>query len=95
MVNATQTHGQAEAFRVFRLKSYLSEINVTGRALAARMGVTEARVSNILGGESCPPQHLAVLRAVGVPEELLPAPSLGKSGPGRRINVRNRDWSLP
>lgn len=95
MVNSTQTHGQGEAFRVFRLKNFLSEHKITGRVLATRLGISEARMSNILGGESCPPQHLAVLRRLGVPEELLPAPSLGKSGPRPRINVRNGDFSLP
>lgn len=81
MINQTVSQGQDELFRVFRLKRWLQDRGITGVALAGRLGVSTARVSQILSRPTCPERHRKTLAELGVPSELLPQASRGKPGP--------------
>ncbi len=62
-------------------KEWLRQNGFSGRALADRFGLKPARVSQILGTGECPQRYIEILRSLGMPEELLPAPSREKPGP--------------
>jgi hypothetical protein len=62
-------------------KEWLRQHGISGRYLAGRFGVKPPRVSAILGTGECPARYIEILRALGMPEDLLPSPSREKPGP--------------
>lgn len=58
------------------------ERGISCEAIGERLGVGAARVSAIFRTGRCPARYISILRdELGMPEELLPAPSREKPGP--------------
>ncbi len=62
-------------------KEWLRQNGFSGRFLASEFGVKPPRVSEILTSGECPARYIEILRSIGMPEELLPAPSRERPGP--------------
>lgn len=81
MVTATPGTGQLHIPTSTLRKEWLRQNGHSGRALADLFGVKPPRVSGILSTGECPQRYIDLLRGLGMPEELLPAPSREKPGP--------------
>lgn len=68
--------GQAKRFQ-----DWLESQDKTRSWVAEILGVSLGRASHIICHGLCPKWHLVKLRDAGVPEEVLPMQSRGKSGP--------------
>lgn len=81
MVTATQGTGQLHIPTSTLRKEWLRQHNISGVALSDLFGVKPPRVSAILTFGECPQRYIDILRSLGMPEGLLPAPSREKPGP--------------
>lgn len=82
MINGTAATGQPLHIPVStQRKEWLRQNGHSGRALSDLFGVKPPRVSGILTSGECPQRYIEILRGLGMPEELLPAPSREKPGP--------------
>ncbi|MGE4553975.1 MAG: XRE family transcriptional regulator [Desulfovibrionaceae bacterium] len=57
------------------------EMGVKYKDLAKRLGIAPPRFSQIMSQGVAPQRHVDALRLLGMPEDLLPAPSREKPGP--------------
>lgn len=81
MVTATTSTGQLHVPTSTLRKEWLRQHGHSGRALAQLFGVKPPRVSAILSTGECPQRYIDILRQLGMPVDLLPAPSREKPGP--------------
>ncbi len=61
-----------EPNRIDKLKGWLRMHRITYAKLAAQMGMSELRLGKIINRDYAMPHRVEQLRALGVPEELLP-----------------------
>lgn len=67
--------------RQAQLKAWMVTYGIEARALAGIAGVSPQMMSMIIGGRRAPKERIERLVAAGVPRELLPEPTDGKTGP--------------
>lgn len=68
--------------RQARLRAWMKAHGVSAKDLQRVLGLRSlSGVYQIMRGELAPPERIAALAQAGVPEDLLPPPSCGRSGP--------------
>lgn len=67
--------------RQARLKAWMVMHGIEARALARVAGISPQMMSMIIAGDRAPRKRIERLVAAGVPRELLPEPTDGRTGP--------------
>jgi len=70
--------------RKLTLKRWMKRNRLTMADLGELLSLSERRVSQMLDGETAPPEHVMTLIAYDVPADLLPRPERLKPGPKPR-----------